>query len=51
MTPELIEAGARILSALQGCEDPLGQRDYYRGLFIDLIDGLADRGLAAKVCD
>ena len=37
LAPDVVEAGARILSCIQGCEDPLGQRAYYRDVFRELM--------------
>jgi hypothetical protein len=46
MTPDTIRGAGRILSMLQGCEDPYGQSDYYEGLFKDLFDRMLEQGLA-----
>ena len=51
LSPEVVEGGARILSSMQGCVDPQGQRGYYRDLFMDLMNCLVERGLAAKAVD
>jgi hypothetical protein len=48
LTAETIQLGGRILSRLQGCEDPLGQRKYYEELFTDLVDGLLKKGSAVR---
>ncbi len=42
LTPHVIRAGARILSRMQGCEDPFGQQDYYEDLFKRLMKELAE---------
>lgn len=48
LNPETVRVGGQILSGLQGCEDPDGQRLYYEGLFTDLIERLLNEGAATK---
>ncbi len=49
LTSETIRLGGRILSRMQGCEDPLGQREYYSDLFTELMEQLVQEGAAALV--
>ncbi len=48
LTPETIRVGGRILSEIQGCEDPLAQREYCCDLFKELMEELLQKGVAAS---
>ncbi len=49
ITPRTILVDGKILSTLQGCEDPLGQQDYYCDLFRELLRELVAKKIAFEV--
>lgn len=46
LTKDIVKSGGRILSRMQGSEDPLGQQEYYEDLFKNLMKDLVEEGAA-----